>query len=511
MEATATHGPGRCVRAVLAVLALVAALAAPACASAFEVESLNGSGNNLAHLAWGQAGSQYQRLAPARYADGVGAMTPGPNPRYISNRVMNPLGVDLFSERNVSAWAWVWGQFLDHTFGRAEVGPEQAPISFNAADPLESFSDTLGYIPFNRTAVAPGTGTGPGNPRQQVNTMGSYIDAASVYGNTQKRLEWMRTGPDNGKPEKMGAKLLLPRDYLPSASARHDPESAPAMVAEGALAGEPQNAVVAGDVRANENAELTGVTTLLAREHNRIVALLPSSLSAEEKFQVARRVVAAELQYITYNEFLPALGVSLKPYEGYDPGVDTELSDEFAVIAYRAHSMVNGQERFQVRANYYKAAQINKLEALGVQVTSVPSSKPAEVEVNIPQNAMFFDPSLVPTVGLGPLLSGLADEPGYKNDEQFDDALRSVLFDIPGTGTEPAECFAEPSKAGCFSVVEDLGAIDIQRARDTGMPAYNKLREALGLAPKSTFTQVTGSRRKNSRSSDPLVQNGPDR
>ena len=103
--------------------------------------------------------------------------------------------MDLFSERNVSAWAWVWGQFLDHTFGRAEIGSEQAPIPFSSSDPLESFSDTLGYIPFNRDAVAAGTVPGPGNPRQQVNTMGSYIDAASVYGNTQKRLEWMRTGP----------------------------------------------------------------------------------------------------------------------------------------------------------------------------------------------------------------------------------------------------------------------------------------------------------------------------
>ena len=109
---------------------------------------------------------------------------------------MNPLGVDLFSERNVSAWAWVWGQFLDHTFGRAEIGPEQAPISFNASDPLESFSDTLGYIPFNRDPPSPPAPVpGPASPRQQVNTMGSYIDAASVYGNTQKRLEWMRTGP----------------------------------------------------------------------------------------------------------------------------------------------------------------------------------------------------------------------------------------------------------------------------------------------------------------------------
>ena len=65
-------------------------------------------------------------------------------------------------------------------------------------------------------------------------------------------------------------------------------------------------------------------------------------------------------------------------------------------------------------------------------------------------------------------------------------------------------------KSGCFSVVEDLGAIDLQRARDTGMPAYNVLREALGLAPKSTFTQVTGESTEEFPARTAL-QNGPDR
>ena len=75
-------------------------------------------------------------------------------------------------------------------------------------------------------------------------------------------------------------------------------------------------------MRANENIALTAIHTLFAREHNRIVAALPASLSARSKFQIARRVVGAEEQYITYNEFLPALGVTLAPYRGYDPRVN---------------------------------------------------------------------------------------------------------------------------------------------------------------------------------------------
>src|ERR1700760_2636149 len=109
----------------------------------FQPRSLDGSANNVAHPTWGEMGTDYQRLAPAHYADGAGAMPAGPNPRYISNRIFNSLGVDLFSERNVSQMAWVWGQVLDHSFGLAASGTENASIAFDAGDPLEAFANDL--------------------------------------------------------------------------------------------------------------------------------------------------------------------------------------------------------------------------------------------------------------------------------------------------------------------------------------------------------------------------------
>jgi hypothetical protein len=159
------------------------------------------------------------------------------------------------------------------------------------------------------------------SPREQLNTVSSYIDASNVYGVDRTRLEWLRTG----------ARLLLTRDgYLPRADARGNTAAAPTMDLFGAQLGHPAQAVVAGDVRANENIALTAIHTLFAREHNRIVAALPQSLPAETKFQIARRVVGAEIQYITYTQFLPALGVRLDPYRGYDPNVNPGLSNEFA-------------------------------------------------------------------------------------------------------------------------------------------------------------------------------------
>lgn len=492
----------RLLAGVLSALA-VAWFAAASPAGAFEARSLSGAGNNVSHPEWGAAGQPYTRLAPANYADGVGEMVAGPSPRYVSNRIFNSLGVDLFSERNVSQWGWVWGQFLDHSFGRAEPGTEYAPIPYSSSDPLERFEDSLEAVPFARNTVAPGTGTGPGNPREQVNTVNSYIDAWALYGGSSARLEWMRTGPDNGNPADAGATLLLPKKFLPTAGARGDAQTAPAMETEGLLAEAPQNAVVAGDVRANENVELTAVTTLFAREHNRIVAALPATLSNEERFQIARRVVGAEQQWITYNEFLPAMGVTLSPYAGYDANVDPQLSDEFATVGYRAHSMVNGEEEIEAPASKFRS-KVTRLRELGVEVVPSPIHG-SKVIVKITQGAAFFNPILIPEVGLALILEGLSAAPGYRNDEQLDDQLRSILFGVPRSGASPAFCFSNPGVPECFSIMEDLGAIDIQRERDHGIPTYAQLRQALGLPAQSTFREVTGESSEEFPTEDPLV------
>jgi hypothetical protein len=201
--------------------------------------------------------------------------------------------------------------------------------------------------------------------------------------------------------------------------------------------------------------------------------------------------VIAEQQYITYTQFLPAMGVHLPRYRGSRRGVKTELSDEFSTVGYRAHSMVNGEEHMLVSAARFGPARLARLRQLGV--TAVRSGP--VVALTLPQAAAFFDPQVVRALGLGPILTGLAEEPGYRNDAQIDESLRSVLFEYPAPGArDPNACLSQETAPGCFTGVTDLGAIDLQRERDHGMPTYEQLRRALGLSPQTSFTQVTGER-----------------
>jgi Animal haem peroxidase len=470
--------------------------------SLFEARTLDASDTNPRHPTWGAAGTPYARVAPANYADKVGSMVGGPNARMISNRIFNDDGVNLFSERGLSQWVWAWGQFLDHDLGlRDETPGESAPISFNAADPLEQFTNDFGAVAFSRTPAAPGTGTSAANPRQQINTLTSLIDASNVYGTTSSRLEWLLNGPVDGTLSDNKATLMLPGGYLPRADARGNASTAPPVDLMGALMGTPSRAAVAGDVRANENIALTAIQTLFAREHNRIVALLPSVLSDTQKFEIARRVVGDEIQRITYEEFLPALGIKLSRYRGFDPNVNPSITDEFATVAFRAHSMVHGEFEVDFTPGRYKAAQLTGFQSSGIEVVD----EPTDHALVVPLTVAFGNPDLLESLGLGPVLASLANERQYRNDEQIDNSMRSVLFEVPKPGTtDPTACQTPVVDPTCFSGVVDLGALDVMRGRDHGMPTYNDLRKAYGLAPKTSFTAITAES-TDAFPSDPLI------
>ena len=138
--------------------------------------------------------------------------------------------------------------------------------------------------------------------------------------------------------------------------------------------------------------------------------------------------------------------------------------------------MIHGELEAPGEAADYTAAQLAAIEAKGVEVTVDGD----EVEFVIPLNLAFGNPDLLRLVGVEAVLHGIGGEPEYKNDEMIDNQLRSVLFQIPVPGNEG--CLDGPTLPACFKGVQDLGALDVERGRDHGMPLYNDLRRTFGLA-----------------------------
>src|SRR5205085_3201288 len=126
------------------------------------------------------------------------------------------------------------------------------PTGDTEFDPLSTGTQV---IPLNRSEFDPNTGSGT-KPRQQLNDITAFLDGSMVYGSDATRAAALRTF--SGGKLKTSAGNLLPFNT--------------AGLNNATLGGPASAYFLAGDVRANENIELTAIQTLFVREHNRLAA-----------------------------------------------------------------------------------------------------------------------------------------------------------------------------------------------------------------------------------------------
>ncbi|XP_055371006.1 heme peroxidase 2 [Condylostylus longicornis] len=436
--------------------------------------TLSGRCNNEKNPEWGQFLSPFLRLLPPQYDDGVSkprslstSGLPLPNPRTIST-LIHPDISNLHGR--YSLMVMQYAQFLDHDLtltpthrgfhesipscrkcdSPKKVHPECNPFPIPAGDHYyPEFNITSGEqlcFPFMRSL--PGQqGLGP---RDQINQNTHILDGSQIYGQNNCIATKLKgfSGRLNSTIHPVRGKELLPQSP-------HHPECKSAQC------------FIGGDDRASEQPGLTTIHTIFLREHNRIVEGLRGvnpHWNSEQLYENARKIVIAQNQHITYNEFLPRIlswnavnlyGLKLLDhgyFDEYDPTCAPIIFNEFAAAAFRiGHSLLR--------------PHIPRLNA---------NHQPVEPPLLLRDGFFKMDVLLVPGI-IDEIGRGLVATPMESLDQFITGEVTNHLFEdrkIPFSGV-------------------DLISLNIQRGRDHGIPSYNNYRQLCNLKRAKTWQDLS--------------------
>jgi len=403
---------------------------------------LDGWCNNLNNPDWGGKNIPYRRLLkhnfykehisePFSEADGL------PIPFDVSQKLMMNEKEDLswnkeseIVDPDLSQVFMQFGQFLAHDITQAAFKDDDRKKSCNTKEPSK-FCRTFATLSkdkffFSSLRINANVCAEQKDSvvivTEQVNGFSAFIDATGVYAES-KDSEQKKCRGKHGK-----------------------------MVTE-----------ECGERRCIASPLLRACHYLFVAEHNRIVkGLIEAGMNLERDYdgmkgeeliyQIARKIVIAEIQSIVYGDWLPLLigPTYMKKFELdvksnasiYDPRVNPGLYNEFTTAALRfGHSAVPGL--FNSRGPMEHLLNTHLLK------TKVAGKNPA---INYPQ-----------------ILDGAALSPMEKIDPIITNHMRS--------------------KEASFIGGSDIAAMNIARGRDHGLPPYYKVRNHFHLSPEYDESQ----------------------
>uniref|UniRef100_A0A903WPU3 Oxidase/peroxidase n=2 Tax=Anopheles darlingi TaxID=43151 RepID=A0A903WPU3_ANODA len=411
----------------------------------------DGTCNNARRPRWGSAQMPFHRFLAPEYNDGVEGIRRSvtgaslPSARFVSLVVHGSRN----EEAPVTMMLALWGQLIDHDLtataqprpingstprccGEDSTHPSCLPIKVPHDDPWLS---QLGVrcLEFLRSAPAQRRDCLL-SWREQTNQATAYLDASPIYSSNPR-------SSDNARIFRQGMLLF----------GRGPPHEDVCFRA--ALANQ---CIRPGDSRSGEQPGLLMMHMIWVNEHNQIatrLAALNPHWSDEKVYQETRRIVGALFQHITFREFLPlVLGrdvcrlfdLELETsgyYRGYDSNVNPTVANEFSAAAFRfGHSLIQN--------TYMRADRNHRFIANNVSL----HEDTAEGDFGGPGS-------------LHRLLRGMVNQRALKRDEFITAELTNHLFQ---------------TKSFPFGL--DLAAINIQRGRDHGLPAYVNWRGPCGLS-----------------------------
>lgn len=420
-----------------------------------EKQRYDGWFNNLAHSDWGSIDSHLVRKSPPAYSDGVYMLAGSnrPSPRKLSRLFMR--GHDgLASMHNRTALLAFFGQMVtSEVVMSSESG---CPIEMHHIE-IEKCDDVYDrecegdrFIPFHRASYDRKTGQSVNSPREQLNQVTSWIDGSFIYSTSEPWINTMRSFQN-------GTLLTDATGKMPVRNSMRVPLfNNPVPQVMRMLSSE--RLFLLGDPRTNQNPAILTISILFFRWHNIVAARVQHQhpdWSDEDVFQRARRIVIASIQNIILYEYLPAfLGHEVTKYTGYLQETHPGVTHAFQSAAFRfGHSLIPpGIYRRDNKCEFKKGP-------MGHQAIRLCST--------------WWDSNDVLTNNsLDEILMGMTSQLGEREDSVLCSDVRDKLFG-------PME----------FSR-RDLGALNIMRGRDNGLPDYNTIREAYKLPRKNDWTEI---------------------
>ncbi|MDX1695546.1 MAG: peroxidase family protein [Ketobacteraceae bacterium] len=372
-----------------------------------------------------------------------------PNPREISKELLTRTdGIREVPFLNYLAASWI--QFMIHDWFEHGLRDHDNQIKV-PVDSTDTHNSGDGTMPVGRTPED----TSPhasDYDETYINENTAWWDGSQIYGSDQETQNRLRSFVDG--------KMIVVNGRLPV---------------------DPEKGIVDTGFNRNWWIGLELMHTLFVLEHNKIADMLKSNYpdwTDEQLFQTARLINAAEMAKIHTVDWTPAIlkndilrDAMFTNWRGLLPmnfprlgnpatdgiiagptlleGVPFSLTEEFTAV-YRMHPLL--RDELEVR------------DAGTDQVIGVSA---------LPEHSFAGSTAVADSYGISDLLYSFGrTHPGLLELNNYPDFLMNFPFEegVPMT---------------------DLGAVDIIRDRERGIPRYNEFRRQIGLKPVSDFTDIT--------------------
>ncbi|KAI6191954.1 hypothetical protein M3Y97_00283900 [Aphelenchoides bicaudatus] len=321
---------------------------------------------------------------------------------------------------------------------------ECLPIFADADD--ENYKDREQCLPYARSVVAPRLNCGLG-PRHQANLASSFLDASHLYGNSEDESRRLRLFVDGQlKTQTVEGEQLLPGKQLKTCTNKN------------------KQCFDSASKWTNLLPTTAAFHTLWVRQHNRVARQLKIRnwhWNDERLYQETRRIVGAQIQHITFNEFLPiVIGKELLNRHKLEPAHAHKIESDYNMTlnptALNAYASVFGLFFFSL-----------------IPDTIAEVSKQQEVGERQHLSALFNNVDQL-----------------YEK-EKFNSLLRYLINEpIVQPGLQMSLGFRDRFLRGPDTTGIDLAAIIIQMGRDHGISSYTKNREMCGLSRPRNFEEL---------------------